>query len=400
MTTNIFYEETGYRPETIWIKKSIYTVLTIIPFSTSLMPIFFSDNMIAILLVLISIFLYITGCYKLNTLLTYISILFAFIVQKIFLNIFNLNFFILNTIWIFLSEYFVELILREKTFIKINVRKVSLIYTLQVIAILIAYIILAIFVAHVINYTYDQILNSTPMLLQLFYRIFIETRIGAIIFIVLIVYLTYLFMNEYIYGLINDLLFTTKKYVLDYARDFVYKEYEIIVNNDDSFNKIYRMILYSIVYMFLFPFFYILVEIFNLGIQHFILLILINLGISYVIYYIINQFIKRFMNIEPTISKPTNGSLLFKISLVFLIVYLFPIFYYSPQSSLDILFTAIGLNKPNSTRTSVFSNLVTNAYIELSRFFYDIMEKYVLYLTRTYNELLYLLEIIIRFIWG
>ncbi|MEM1826350.1 MAG: hypothetical protein QXX35_06335, partial [Desulfurococcaceae archaeon] len=285
MTTNIFYEETGYRPETIWIKKSIYTVLTIIPFSTSLMPIFFSDNMIAILLVLISIFLYITGCYKLNTLLTYISILFAFIVQKIFLNIFNLNFFILNTIWIFLSEYFVELILREKTFIKINVRKVSLIYTLQVIAILIAYIILAIFVAHVINYTYDQILNSTPMLLQLFYRIFIETRIGAIIFIVLIVYLTYLFMNEYIYGLINDLLFTTKKYVLDYARDFVYKEYEIIVNNDDSFNKIYRMILYSIVYMFLFPFFYILVEIFNLGIQHFILLILINLGISYVIYY-------------------------------------------------------------------------------------------------------------------
>lgn len=394
-----FYEETGFKVETIWFKKVFFTILTIYLLFTSVSPVLYSGDVFAILIVQLSIVVYVIGCIKLSTLITYLSVLIAVVVQRVFLNNFNPYLLISSAVWIFFSEYVVEIVFKEKTssFRETNVS--SYIYCFQTIMVPFIYVFLALIIAISINYTFEYVLSTTPKLLQVFYAVVIETRLGAFIFTVLIIYLTYFFLNEYIYGLISDLLFTTRSYAQSFINRFLTSEYESIVNMNDSFSRVYRRILLLIILSVLLPASYPLLELFEFNPSLTILVILLNFSLSIILYYLVNKYLNRVFSIEFNISIRVSSSL-FKISIILLVLYVVLMIVYSGMNAIDVTLTAIGFKQPSSSRIDVFSKTITSIYISISNIFYDITHSYVTYLTRTYSVLIDMLKNLIELMWG
>lgn len=398
-TSATYYEETGYRIETVWLKKLLFTILTVYPFFLLISPVLYSGNIFAVLVVLISIVFYIIGCIRFSTLIIYFSITVAVIVQRIFLNTFSSIILLLNTAWIFLSEYIVELVIKEKTLSSREISLSSIIYAIQIALMSLTYVLIAVLIASTVNYMYEYVLSTAPRILQVFYAIFIETRVGAVLFTVLLLYSTFVFLNDYVYGLINDILFSTKKYVVDYANRFITEEYDNVINMNDWFGKFYRKIVFFIIVFTLFPIFYPLLEIMEFRATPLILINFLNLAISYILYYFINKYLRRIMSTELRLTI-RNESLLLKIFISMLLIYIVFMILLSPTSSLDILATSISIKQPDPLRSDLFSKTISSIYNGFSETYYDISQKYVLYLNKSYSVFLEIIDKLIKFTWG
>ncbi len=123
-----------------------------------------------------------------------------------------------------------------------------------------SYIYVGLFVAGFsLNYV-EEIIHTTPGLFQEFFQLFIETRIGSLFFTLLVIFLAYFILDEYITNLLSDIVPMPRSMALGRIVEFLKSEAELVFKGRDDFGKLFKRSSFFIIGFFIYLLFYPLLD--------------------------------------------------------------------------------------------------------------------------------------------
>ncbi len=282
------------------------------------------------------------------------------------------------------------------------------------------YMYIGYYLANLVFNTYNYIISITPNLFQKFYEVFITTRIGSIILLLLFVFIVYYILNNYITLLISDTIALNREFALQRIITSLRSEAKNIVLGKDPFQKLFAssflyiimFYLYGITYPFYRNFYNFVYEFLSRFSLPEYLVLLIWFALLYIISYIIYKILysKIISVIKPSVSKTkynlrklTKSTIWrpFYLFLFLLIVYATSIALISPDEFFGILMRSIGLDKSvNAFYHNYFLQFLTTQYIHYTYYLSQYLQNYILSIEEAYKVLTRLVKDIIEFIWG
>ena len=400
------YEEYGFRQSTILFKSIFYGLLNLYPYYLLVSPLLTIESLYIYLIIILSVVLYVIGSLKYTPLYMIFSYLLVsalgivYVADNPVLNI------LVYILWLYLSEYLVEIMVKEKMSTRWFLKLSSIPYTVLVISsILGIYMITSYYLAQLVINTYDYVVESTIEVFQTFYRVFVTTRIGSLLFIVITLFIVYYVLDNYIYGLTSDLLRVKPLYALKKIRSIIEEEYVSIWLGRESSYQLFRRTLMFITFYYMYGLLYPLVnllkKVFVFSELRMIFYLATWFVLSLLIYSILRRLFDQFMIPQPIkfqLGRP--GFKAFYASLVILIMYVIVLFMLSGGVFWDILYTALSLNNPGPGGRDVFTSLITRYYLIYSEKIVDYIEYYVENVVNAYYELSILFNKLFKFLWG
>ncbi|MCD6196380.1 MAG: hypothetical protein J7J82_06315, partial [Staphylothermus sp.] len=293
------------------------------------------------------------------TLTSVILIAYNYDVETIFTTCFA------SSIWLMLSITLVSCIFEKGyKFKRIFSLKGVLVTIILFVLIYGTYIYIAYYLAHLVYDTYMYVISITPYTFQKFYEVFITTRIGSIILLLLFIFIIYYILNNYITLLISDTIALNKEFAFHRVVDILQSEAKNIFLGKDPFQKLFARSFLLIIMFYLYGITYPLYRSFYDFIYKFLsyfslpqyVVLLAWFGLLYVVSYIVYKTIySRIISvIKPSVSrikyilKKTIQSKIwrpFYLFLFILVMYATTIALISPSEFSGILMRSLGLSK-------------------------------------------------------
>ncbi len=349
------------------------------------------------------------------TLTSVILIAYNYDVETIFTTCFA------SSIWLMLSTTLVSYIFEKGyEFKRIFSLKGILVTIILFLLIYGTYIYIAYYLAHLVYNTYMYVISITPHIFQKFYEVFITTRIGSIILLLLFVFIVYYVLNNYVTLLISDTIALNKEFAFHRVVSILQSEAKNIVLGKDPFQKLFArsflfiimFYLYGITYPLYRSFYDLIYKFFSYFSLPEYVVLLAWFGLLYVVSYVVYKIIySRIISvIKPSVSrikhdlKKTMQPKIwrpFYLFLFILVTYVTTIALISPSEFSGILMRSLGLGKNiNIVYHNAFLRLLTNQYIHYSYYLSQYIQNYILNIEEAYKILTRLVKDIIEFIWG
>jgi hypothetical protein len=276
------------------------------------------------------------------------------------------------------------------------------------------YVFSTYYVALLTKILIKYIIDYTPSIFQSFYNILLSTRIGSLVVFVISLFIIYYILDTYFVGLLSDILFLNKGFVIDRIKSLLYTDALRIIRGRDIFQKIY---VYSMLFIISFYMYGLLYPVLNMlrQIIHFsyipeILWAMIWFSSSYMVYGLLYNRIKNI--VVPTISFPReilgrirglrSNRLLF-ISLTPLLAYLvlFLLLDKNLNTLYNVFMASLGLRKPVKYGVyDHFTSTISYYYTYYSNMIINYIENYFYSVSQSYIRLSKLLKELIEFLWG
>jgi hypothetical protein len=351
---------------------------------------------------------------------TYISNLYYVLVAGILIieNIGSYNiiyYSLIACLWMPLSSTLTDMILNRSINRKHNVSlKGIIIMLILLIGIYGVYVFSTYYVALLIRILFEYVIDYTPSIFQSFYNIFLSTRIGSLIMFVISLFIIYYVLDTYFVGLLSDILFLNKGFVINKIKSLLYNDALRIVKGKDVFQKIYVYSMLFIIsfYMYglLYPVLNMFRQIIHLSYIPEILWVMIWFSSSYMVYGLLYSRIKNI--VVPTISftgeireriKGLRNNMLLSISLTPLLVYLalFLLLDRNLDTLYNVFMASLGFRKP--IRFGIydhFTSTISYYYTYYSNMIINYIENYFYSVSQSYIRLSKLLKEFIEFLWG
>lgn len=279
----------------------------------------------------------------------------------------------------------------------------SFLISIILVSIIVAmYLGLSIVIANIVNNVYDVILATTPSLFQVVYMVFIKTRIGALIFVVVFILITYYLLKNYVRDVIIDIFLIRREHVSSRIRYLIENELNDTLNFKDFFSKyFFRTILFFIMY-FMYGFLYPILKLFlpYKSLPLYTLWFALWFFSSLLIYMIMKRIIRRLFEKPYTPEKPRLSYMGLVFSSLLLIAYILALTIYAPNHLVDVTMKALGIEQTSKTVNNGFLDFINKSYIWFSDNLYSGMESYVEYLIEAYGFLEDVITDLFKLLWG
>ncbi len=309
---------------------------------------------------------------------------------------------IVYSIIAFFSDYISKLLVvgfgYRRTSIGIRGAVVGLSFVVLVVGL---YVYVSVLIAGLsLNYL-DELVKSTPALFQEFFNLFIDTRVGSLLFILLAVFITYFILNEYITNLIADAAPMPKATAIGRILNYLREEAGRILEGKDDYSKLLKHSSFFLMGFYIYVLFYPLLGLINSfyhgGFLGIIFASALWFGLSLIIYGLFTS--KVFSSKQPsipTLSRPFPLSLV--VSTILLASYVM-ILFMAGLPLPDLLLRSLGFNGSWMGGYS-YEDPVSRLYLSVSSGFYRYSYGYINYLEQAYLLFSKFIDEIIRFLWG
>ncbi len=304
----------------------------------------------------------------------------------------------------FIGDYIGKLIVFGFGYRRISLRASGIVISIVVLMGLVSvYIFVAYLAANLSIYIVDEAVNNMPHIFMVFFKIFIDSRIGSLLIFILMLFLAYYVLESYIDGILLDTLGMSPSFALYRIYGYVKEEAKLLFGGKDSFVKLYVRSVFFIVgffvYMFLYPIFDLVASMLGQGIPALIMSGGLWFGTSMFIYGVIRS---RIMIVETPRIKPVGEIRVTKrpliISIVILGAYLCVLWWEGiPVES--ILLRSLGLSG-EWTGVWIGKDIVSSNYLYFTSGFAYYSILYINRVQQAYYTLSKVLDMIIKFLWG
>ncbi len=304
------------------------------------------------------------------------------------------------TLLAFLSDYMGRLVIGFK-WRRTRISLIGLIATTGVLILVVGlYVYTSYMVAGLSNIFVEEIVSNTPSLFKVFFDVFISSRLGSLFVFVIIVFVSYYVLSEYITNTISDTILLTPSFALHRIIYWVKDEGYRIINGVSDFQKLYSRTFFIVIsfyiYILLFPLYGLLLSRISGWISY-----ILSFAIWLLLSIIMHQAIRR--KLIPTPKPPSIPRLKVSrapliISIILLTIYIV-ILYVEKIPVFGIVLRSISL----SGKSYIFYSLrdvVSRTYYMFAINYYYYSWIYIDKLSEAYQLLNKLLEFIIKFLWG
>ncbi len=300
----------------------------------------------------------------------------------------------------FLGDYFGRLLIstgKRRTEVSLT----GLLYSVFIFFFVISvYFLVSYITAGFALYIVDSIVSNTPILFQIFFNVFISSRIGSLVLFMFIVFIAYYILSEYITYVLMDTLLLSPSFALHRVINWVYSEAKKIILGKDDFQKLYSRSMFTLigfyVYLLLFPLYGFIIDV----IRSFIGVIFASLlwfGLSLLLYGLMRgRFTLAYKPLKPVKLSVSKIPIILSSSL--LIIYLV-ILYIEGLPVTQLLLRSIGLSNESFIYYS-FRDVVSRTYFIATTYYYYYSQIYIDKLVEAYYWLNKIIEFIIKFLWG
>lgn len=304
----------------------------------------------------------------------------------------------------FIGDYIGKLVVFGFGYRRISLRLSGIMICVLVLAgVVSAYTFIAYLAANLSIYIVDETIKTTPHIFMVFFKIFVDTRIGSLLVFIMMLFLAYYVLESYIDGILLDTLGMTPSFALHRIYEYVREEVKLLVGGKDSFVKLYVRSVFFIVgffvFMFLYPIFDLMTSILDEGILAFILSGGLWFGASMIIYGVIRS---KVMIVGRAEIKPAEEIRVTKRPLIFSIIILCAYLYVLWWEGIpvqSILLRSLGFS---SEWMGIWTgrDIVSSNYLYFTSGFAYYSMLYINRVQQAYYTLSKVLDMIIKFLWG
>lgn len=319
-------------------------------------------------------------------------------------------------IWLLVSNTIVDILLRRSYRRRHNLSLKGLVYSSVIIlGIYSAYLFISYIVITAVVNIYSYIEASTPNIFRAFYEAFISTRIGSLIFFLLVIFTVYYVLDNFLTGLFSDTVFLNIDFVINRIRSIILVEARDLLRGNDPFQKIYvrtaLFIIYFYVYGLVYPALSIIKKIIPITWLSYAVWIVILFTSSTMIYSFLSNRIKNTIVPRLDYSSPSLRTIRnsirsrkwFYASLLYLFLYIGFIYVINrdPAVIADLLATSLSLKEPiNGGIRDQATNIITRYYTGFCNSLINYIENYFYSIGESYKVLSKLLKELTVFLWG
>ncbi len=402
---NLQYEERGIRRSTLWFKTIVFGLLNLYPLYLALTPLYVRSDIVSTVITLVSILLFILGVFKLDTITT----IFSLVVPVITAIVLGVNYpvytIVYYVIWVFISDYIVEIVFKEKTFTKWSIRLYSPLITIAIFtAIISIYLVASYYVSEAILNIYDYVVSNTPVMFQEFHKIFISTRVGSLLFIIIVLFILFYVFENYVYGVISDTLLLTKKLAKLRIYSLFKEELSNSLKMSGPINTLFMRTILFVIFYYVYGLLYPGLETISKWFMYHELFIIFYIItwflVSFIVYAIIKKIVYRALTIQRKLVYPRISYKSFYISLFLLVLYVSLIALLSSNDLGVMFYRAFNSSLGKPVYNGFLTKEITRIYLNFSNKLYSYINWYVAHVVKAYNKLADIINKALKFLWG
>lgn len=406
--SDLYYEEYGVKKSTQFFRSIVYGLMNLYPFYLVITMLLNVNDIITVIIAIVSSMIYILSVLKIDVLTTIFSITLPFITVLVMSSDspIHIHVIALYIFWILVSDYIVENLFKEKTRSKWYVKLYSPLTGFSIFIIFISvFIIVSYYVSQLILQIYEYIVLNTPVIFQEFYRVFIITRLGSLFFIIIIIFTLFYILENYLSGIISDTILLSTRLarsrILSLFREELYSNLRLKDPINTLFMRTTLFVIFYYVYGLIYPVLTIISKFFIYRELYIIFYLTIWFLLSTLTYTFIKRILYNILTVFPqNIVYPTRTYRSFYLSLILLTIYVVAITITSPQD-LPIIFSGLlGLNRDNPVYKGYLTREISRLYLDFSENLYNYINWYIGEVVKAYYVLTDIINRVLKLLWG